>query len=236
MNVDRMIAGKATDLKCVMFDLDGTLVDSIPGYFRLMEEILKTVGLPPVPKELVAEFMTDGLGVLEKMIPPELSHRKETLVQECIAVGRSISWSMFRDRVQVFEGVSALFELLRRKGILMAVVTSTEKAFIDKKMIPLERQGLLDALSAVIAIEDAPLRKPAPDPLLVCARRLGIAPAHAIYIGDSHVDIRAGKAAGMLTIGVLSGLDDRETLAKENPTLIMNSVADVLTCFESIWD
>ena len=235
MKIDGRIAEKVINLKCVMFDLDGTLVDSIPGYFRLMEEILNTVGLPPVPREVVAEFMTGGLGVLEKMIPPELSHRKETLIQECIAVGRSISWNMFRNEVQLFPGVEALFRLLGRQGILMAVVTSTERAFIDKKMIPLKRQGLSDALSAVITTGDAPRRKPAPDPLVVCARRLNVAPAQCVYIGDSYVDIRAGTAAGMMTIGVLSGLDDRPILSKENPTLILESVADVHACFEGIF-
>lgn len=214
-----------------MFDLDGTLVDSVPGYYQLMEDILQAVGLPPAPRQLVAEFMTGGLGVLEKMIPPEMAHRKEELIRECITVGRRLSGDMFRTRVQLFPGVGRLFALLTRIGIPMGVVTSTERRNIDRKMIPLERNGIKDALAAVIAIEDAPRKKPAPDPLITCAHKLTVVPGKCIYIGDSHIDIRAGKAAGMLTAGVLTGLDDRETLMKENPTLILDSVADLCDLF-----
>ena len=79
----------------------------------------------------------------------------------------------------------------------------------------------------VIAIEDSPRRKPAPDPLLECARRLNVAPEQCIYVGDSRVDIRAGTAAGMMTIGVLSGLDNYATLRREHPTMILDSVSDI---------
>jgi 2-phosphoglycolate phosphatase len=218
-------------ITCVMFDLDGTLVDSVPGYYQLMEDILKAVGLPPAPRPLVAEFMTGGLGVLEKMIPPEMAHRKEELVRACITVGRRLSGDMFRSRVQLFPGVRNLFTLLTHLGIPMGVVTSTERRNIDRKMVPLERDGIKDALATVIAIEDAPRKKPAPDPLIACAQRLAVKPQQCIYIGDSHIDIRAGNAAGMLTAGVLTGLDDRETLKQEKPTMILDSVADLCDLF-----
>lgn len=214
-----------------MFDLDGTLVDTIPGYFRLMEDILITVGLPLAPKSMVSQFLTDGLEVLKQMIPPEMAHRREELIRECIAVGRKKSASMFRNKVRLFPGVEKVFDLFTRLKIPMGVVTSTERENIARKMIPLERAGIAQALSAVIAIEDAPRRKPAPDPLLVCAERLAKEPNCCIYVGDAHVDIRAGKAAGMMTAGVLTGLADRETLMKEKATLILNSVAELYPLF-----
>lgn len=73
------------DINCVIFDLDGTLIDSVPVYFELMETILKAIGLPPAPKSVVAEFMT---------------------------VGRKTSRSTFKDRMKLFSGVPRLFNRL----------------------------------------------------------------------------------------------------------------------------
>ena len=215
-----------------MFDLDGTLIDSIPTYFDLMDSILEIVGLPKAPKELVAEFMTAGLEALEKMIPDEMMDRKDELIQECITVGRKISWNMFNDKVQLFEGVGELFSLLSERNILIGVVTTTQRHVIERKLAPLARNNVKDALDVVIAVEDAPQRKPAPDPLIECARQLDVSPEQCVYVGDSHVDIQAGNAAGMMTIGVLTGLDDHETLAKENPSVILESVAEIRGLFE----
>lgn len=216
----------------MMFDLDGTLIDSIPTYFDLMDSILEIVGLPKASKELVAEFMTAGLEALEKMIPEEMMDRKEELIQECITVGRKISWNMFNDKVELIEGVGELFSLLAERNILIGIVTTTQRHVIERKLAPLARNNVKDALDVIVAIEDAPKRKPAPDPLIECARRLDVPPERCVYVGDSHVDIRAGNAAGMITIGVLTGLDDYETLAKEDPSVIRKSVAEIRELFE----
>lgn len=218
---------KACDIKSIMFDLDGTLIDSVPVYYGYMESILKIVGLPPAPKSVVAEFMTGNLEAWEKIIPEQLKNRKDELIHECMTVGRKLSRNMFRDDVELFEGVHELFSLLAERNILIGLVTSTERINIERKLDPLVRNGLRDHLDVIIAIEDAPKMKPAPDPLLECARRIGVPPKQCIYVGDSHVDIRAGNAAEMMTIGVLTGLDDYETLSKESPTMIMETVFEI---------
>ena len=220
-------AMKLEGIRCMMFDLDGTLIDSVPTYFQLMEKILEIVGLPPAPKSLIAEFMTDGIKALEKMIPAEMLDRKDELVEECITVGRKMSWNMFNDTVQLVDGVRELFSLLKDREMPVGVVTSTHRIAVERKLAPLARNGLRDAVNAVVAIEDAPKRKPAPDPLIECARQLNVFTQQCIYVGDSHVDIRAGKAAGMATIGVLTGLDDYETLQRENPSWIFKSVKEI---------
>jgi HAD superfamily hydrolase (TIGR01509 family) len=142
-----------------------------------------------------------------------------------------MSWDMFRTEVELIPGVKRLFAAVGSRKIPMGVVTSTERSNIQRKLIPLARHGIKGDLAAVIAIEDAPRRKPAADPLIVCADQLGVPPRTCLYAGDSHVDIRAGRAAGMFTVGVLSGLDDRETLEAESPTLILDSVADLIPFF-----
>lgn len=221
----------AENIETILFDLDGTLIDSVPAYYRLMAAMLDTVGLPSAPKPLVAEFMTRGLSVLEKMIPVELSHRKDELIRELLLVGREKSAEMFRHEIDVIPGVERLFPLLGAREIRIGVVTSTQRRYVEMKLAPLERRGLTDFLEVVIATDDAPLKKPAPDPLLEGARRLGVPAGRCIYVGDSHVDIRAGRAAGMATVGVLTGLDDSETLLREQPSLLLDSVEDLSPLF-----
>ena len=216
----------------VIFDLDGTLIDSVPAYFKMMAEILEIVGLPPAPRNVVAEFMAGGgMDAMEKIIPEELQHRKSELIRKCMMVGRKISQNIFKDQVKVFDGVPQLFLLLVEMKIPMGIVTSTEKSNIDRKLMPLEQSGIKKYLDAVIAIEDAPEKKPAPAPLLTCCDRLGVNAEKCIYVGDSQVDIRAANAAKMMGIGVLSGLDDHETLMAENPAMILQSVSDLKAFF-----
>ena len=138
----------AMDIKSMMFDLDGTLIDSVPAYFQLMKTISDIVGLPRPPKPLVAEFMARGRGdVFEKMIPGDMKDRKEELIQEIMTVGRQMSYDMFRDEVEVFPGVRELFCLLAERGIPIGVVSSTDRRNIEKKLIPLTRIGIKSALA-----------------------------------------------------------------------------------------
>lgn len=214
-------------IKCMMFDLDGTLIDSIPPYFRLLEAIFDTLGLPQPAVSLKKEFIGIGPSVFAKMIPPERAHETDALVRSCMQIGRQLSQNMFRDAVSVFPGVGELFDLLGFHGIPIAIVSTTERQFIERKLQPLAKINLVEKVAAIVAIEDAPRRKPAPDPLLVGARRLSMDPAACVYVGDSCVDIRAGKAAGMQTIAVLSGVDDRDALAQEKPTEMSDGVLDI---------
>lgn len=220
-------------IRAMMFDLDGTLIDSVPIYFELMKASLQMVGLPPAPRSVVAEFMTGDLDALGKVIPEEMADRKEELIEECLIAGRRLSRDMFDDKVALIKGVPELFSLLVNRNILIGVVTTTQRRVIDRKLVPLVRNGIKDVLDAVIVIEDAPRRKPAPDPLIECARRMHVAAEKCVYVGDSHVDIRAGNAAGMMTIGVLTGLDDDKTLQREKPSLILDSVDDIRGLFSS---
>lgn len=220
------------EVESVLFDLDGTLIDSVPVYFRMMETILKTIGLPPAPRAVVSEFMVKGMSAMEGLIPPEMKERKEEIILEFMTVGKKIARDMFHNEVEVFHGVPELFSLLMDRRIPIGIVTSTETEYMERKLTPLVRKGIRQCLSAIVGIEDAPRRKPAPDPLLECSRRLGVNPEKCLYVGDSHVDMLAGKAAGMVTVGVLTGLDDLARLKQEEPATILDSVNDLNRFFQ----
>ncbi|HEX9910767.1 MAG TPA: HAD-IA family hydrolase, partial [Desulfatiglandales bacterium] len=134
---------------------------------------------------------------------------------------------VFEDRVNVVPGADQLLRKLHDRKVKLGLVTSTLGRFIEFKLAPLKRCGVHHLFDSVITLDDVKNRKPSGDPLLECARRLEENPEKCAYVGDTTGDIVAGKAAGMRTIGVLTGLDDYQALKREDPDLILDSVSQL---------
>jgi phosphoglycolate phosphatase-like HAD superfamily hydrolase len=94
-------------------------------------------------------------------------------------------------------------------------------------MLPLKIAGVGSFLEVVVTSDDVDKRKPAPDPLIACARQLGLEPYDCVYVGDTATDMQSGQAAGMQTIGVLTGFDDYDALRKEQPDAIIDSIRNI---------
>jgi HAD superfamily hydrolase (TIGR01509 family) len=124
-------------------------------------------------------------------------------------------------------GADRLLRDLHGRNVKLGLVTSTLGRFIEFKLIPLKRCGVHDVFDSVITLDDVENRKPSGEPLLECARRLGEKPEKSVYVGDTTGDIVAGRAAGMRTIGVLTGLDDYESLREQDPDVILDSVSQL---------
>ncbi len=213
--------------EAVIFDLDGTLIDSVPAYLKILEVIVKRLNLQPVSKEVVSELMKGGVAPWEVLTPQGMKDRKEEFRERILEIARGVGRELFQREVKLIPGVSEVFFQLSEKEIKIGLVTSTHAKFLDGKLLPLKEQGIDELIDVVITIEDAPELKPAPDPLIECARRMGVAREKCVYVGDNTVDLKAGKAAGMTTVGVLTGIDDHETLKREDPDFIVDSVFDL---------
>jgi len=214
-------------IEAAIFDLDGTLIDSVPAYLNILGIILKRLNLPPVSKEALSALMGGGRDAWEMLIPEELKHKRDEIRNEIIEIAKEAGRKIFPQEIKLIPGVSEIFNQLSSRQIKLGLVTSTHARALDVKLIPLQREGIDVLFDVVITFEDTPKAKPAPDPLIECARRLEVTREKSVYVGDSYVDIRAGKAAGMITIGVLTGMDDYETLKEEKPDVIVKSVFDL---------
>ena len=95
------------------------------------------------------------------------------------------------------------------------------------KLIPLSNAGLVHLLEVIVTADDVRHKKPSAEPLIQCSQKLGVPPQKCEYVGDTRVDIRAGKAASMGTVGVLTGFDDYDALKNETPDAIINSIAQL---------
>ncbi len=95
------------------------------------------------------------------------------------------------------------------------------------KMIPLSKAGLEKQFEVIVTADDVRNKKPSAEPLVQCSQKLGVPLKKCVYVGDTRVDIRAGKAADMATVGVLTGFDDYDALKKETPDAIIDSIAQL---------
>jgi HAD superfamily hydrolase (TIGR01509 family) len=214
-------------LKGLIFDLDGTLLDTREIYFAVVEGVFERISLPPVSREVFVEAVAEGGFRWDMLLPDGAKAETGEILPRIRTIAAEISPSLFIQRNRMIPGAEDLLRRLSSVGIRLGVVTSTKTRFLDIKLRPITEAGLTEVFHTVIA-DDASLRpKPAPDPLLECARRMGIAPGDCAYVGDMRIDIRSGKSAGMLTVGVLSGFDTYATLSAEGADIILDSVASL---------
>jgi HAD superfamily hydrolase (TIGR01509 family) len=211
----------------VIFDLDGTLIDSIEIYFRIVENALERLELPPVSRSQILAAAESEDFIWERVLPPEALQRKENIIDEAWAIINEIAPQMFADDLDIIQGADNILKMVSASGLKMGLVTSTQKHYLEIKMLPLKNAEVDKLIEVIITSDDVEERKPAPDALMMCAHELALKPATCVYVGDTATDMQSGKAAGMHTIGVLTGFDDYDALNKEQPDAIIDSIRNL---------
>ena len=192
-----MKAAEAT--RAVLFDLDGTLIDSAPELGAAADRMRTDRGLPSLPLERYRPMAGAGargmLGVAFGIAPEDAGFaalRDEFFIQ----------YEAVMYAAQVFDGVAELMAALAAQGLPWGVVTNKSKRFTE----PLTRaMPLFASARAIVSGDTTPFAKPHPEPLFEAARRVGVAPGDCIYVGDDERDILAGRAAGMRTVAATYG-------------------------------
>lgn len=189
-----------TGVRAVLFDLDGTLIDSAPDLGAAVDAMRVARGMPSLPLDVYRPMAGAGargmLGIAFGMTPehPEfLSYREEFFsnYEQCLT-----------GRTTIFEGVSELITHLTTRNCLWGVVTNKSERFT----LPLTAaMPLFASAGAIVSGDTTAHAKPHPLPLLEAARRMGVAPEQCVYVGDDERDIVAGLAAGMGTVAVSYG-------------------------------
>jgi HAD superfamily hydrolase (TIGR01662 family) len=223
---------KKLKVEAVIFDLDGTLIDSIDIYFSIVEKTLERLNLPAVSRSRILAAAESEDFKWELVLPQDVLTSKEKIIDEAWAVINEIAPQMFADNLDIIKGAGDIVEDLSSNGLKIGLVTSTQRKYLETKMQPLKIGGVDTLFEAIITSDDVEKRKPAPDPLLACAQQLDMKPENCVYIGDTTTDIKAGKAAGMRTIGVLTGFDEYEALETEKPDAIIKDVQNLLKVIE----
>jgi phosphoglycolate phosphatase len=227
------LKNRRLSVQAVIFDLDGTLIDTAPIYYEIIDVIFERLGIPPVGKATLLEAMKDGDFAWDVVLPAGMKYRKDEMIKNARIIIDDIAPAMFRNQVKLIPGTAEALNGMAAAGLKLALVTSTLRDYMGVKLAPLKAAGVENLLEIVITADDVQNKKPHAEPLVMCSDKLGLAPEMCVYVGDTRVDIRAGNAAGMQTVGVLTGFDDYDALMNENPGFIVDSVAGLmegLTC------
>ena len=211
----------------VMFDLDGTLIDTVPIYYEIIDIVFAELGVPAVSRETLLEAMDDGDFNWGCVLPDHMKKRKNELSEKARSIIDEIAPAMFHKQVKLIPGTDVIFNEIAVTGIKIGLVTSTPAQRMAVKMIPLSNAGLVHLLEVIVTADDVRHKKPSAEPLVQCSEKLGIPFKKCVYVGDTRVDIRAGKAASMETVGVLTGFDTFSALKNESPDAIIKSIAQL---------
>ena len=191
---------QAEGIRAVLFDLDGTLIDSAPDLGAAADKMRMDRGMPSLPAALYRPMAGAGargmLGVAFGITPdaPEFALLREEFYVNYET--RMVAGTV------IFEGVRQLIDGLRERGLHWGVVTNKSARFTE----PLTRAiPLFASAGAIVSGDTTPFAKPHPEPLFEAARRLELDPARCVYVGDDERDIVAGHAAGMRTVAATYG-------------------------------
>lgn len=211
-------------MRAVLFDLDGTLVDSAPDLAGAGNEMRAARGLPLLPYEAFRPMVGSGargmLGVALQVTPEDdaFPALRDEFLQRYEA--------RMTSHTQVFDAVVPLLEALAERDLPWGIVTNKAERFA----VPLARAlGLMGRAATLVCGDTTPRAKPHPEPLLEAARRLHVEPAECVYVGDDLRDVQAGRAAAMATVAAAWGyLGSGEPIGAWGADRIIGEPAELL--------
>jgi len=189
-----------THIDAVLFDLDGTLIDSAPDLGAAADKMRTDRGLASLPladyRPMAGAGARGMIGVAFGLTP---DHADFVALREEFFVNYE---ACMTERTYAFEGVAEMIAKISSAGLKWGVVTNKSQRFT----LPLTRQmPLFGTAQTIVSGDTTPHAKPHPAPLLEAARQLGVEPARCVYVGDDERDIVAGRAAGMPTVAAAYG-------------------------------
>lgn len=215
------------DIQAVIFDIDGTLVDTFSAYYTVFTEGTAGYGLDAIPKADLRRYLAEGLslrGILEKLFP-------EGTEESVFAACREKVLALFKElevqEVKAFPGAEELFDSLRNKGIKIGIATGRMSS-VDDEWVRFKRLGLDQFIGTIVTSREVASRKPAPDVILECAKRLEVLPEKCMVIGDTINDITATKAAGAIAVVVSTGHEDEERLVTAGADLFLRNLGELV--------
>lgn len=208
------------EIETVLFDLDGTLIDSFEAYYQICKYGCEMINLPVPERIKVYPVMNEGISFFDLFFPHNLSNRK-SLINTFLNETRRVRSELWKNYVRLMPGAEPLIKTIH-KDYKLAVVTSSNIEALQ----PLERSGLISYFQIIVAKNDVRRQKPHPEGIRKALQHLKSESKTAVMVGDTPMDIMAGRDAGTLTAGVLSSTANSDLLKHHNPDLMFSSLLD----------
>ena len=221
--------------KAILFDLDGTLIDSVPDLAFSINHMLHTLDMPTYDEETIRYWVGNGASTLVKRSLLGDANSDKAVDEELFSKALALFLDFYAEHLahstQLYANVTTTLIELKEKGYRLVIVTNKPSAFV----VPI-LQGLgIDALFEFhLGGDSLEVKKPHPEPLLFACDKLNISPNEAVMVGDSKNDILSANKAKMESIGVTYGYNYGESIGYYNPTISLDNFADITPLFESI--
>lgn len=213
--------------RAVIFDLDGTLLDTLEDIGRAANRVLAANGFPEHPFESFKYFVGDGAAVLFRRALPEGSNHGETL-DRCLREFRGDYGRTWNVATAPYPGIPELLDSLAGRGIRMSVFSNKPHSITEACV-----RGLLPdwTFDQVLGHKEGAPKKPDPFGALAIARHAGLQPDEFLYLGDTGTDMDTARGAGMRPIGALWGFRTREELLAHGAEHVLQRPADLIDLF-----
>jgi phosphoglycolate phosphatase len=216
------------EFQAILFDLDGTLLDTLADIACAANAGLKELGFPTHPIESYRRFVGDGAGCLARRVMPE-DHQDDETVERCREIIAAEYAKCWADNTKLYPGVSELLAELHERGIPMAVLSNKPH---DSTRTVVEGY-FPDHYFKVVrgSLPSVPI-KPDPAGALLIAEELDIPPGRFVYLGDTDTDMRTAVAAGMFPAGALWGFRTAEELAANGAKALLKKPQELLNLLD----
>jgi len=213
--------------RLVMFDLDGTLMDSVPDLAAAVDKMLMLLGREPAGIDRVRDWVGNGSRVLvRRALAGQLQHEgvADELADEALALFMK-AYSGGHELTTVYPGVRECLDWLRERDVKLAIITNKPSQFIEPL---LEENGLAGYFQWLIGGDTLPQQKPDPAALVWVMREAGVSPNASLFVGDSRNDVRAAKAASVPCAALTYGYNHGEPIAHEQPALVLDDLRELV--------
>ncbi len=208
----------------IVFDLDGTLLNTLDDIADSANAALADHGYPPHPADDYRFYIGSGVRVLFERALPE-GQSDPAAVRMCVEGFRQIYENNWDRKTHLYAGVAELLDSLVERGVKLAVLSNKPHSFTQKCVAKYLSRW---PISPVFGQRDGIPHKPDPTGALEIARELGLAPAEFLYLGDSATDMTTARAAGMFAVGALWGFRPEEELRQAGAAAMIARPAELL--------
>ncbi|MEJ3668185.1 phosphoglycolate phosphatase [Stutzerimonas stutzeri] len=213
--------------RLVMFDLDGTLMDSVPDLAAAVDKMLMLLGREPAGIERVRDWVGNGSRVLvRRALAGQLDHDGvgDELADEALALFMQ-AYAGGHELTAVYPGVRDCLDWLRERRVKLAIITNKPAQFIEPL---LEEKGLAGYFDWLVGGDTLPQQKPDPAALFWVMDKAGVEPSESLFVGDSRNDVRAAKAATVRCVALTYGYNHGEPIADEQPALVLDDLRELV--------